>query len=193
MQIKERMWQEWLYSNAPSNSPCRPPGTNQEQNGVASVLDNGRIMPVVRVKFKAENGRLREDNVLVDSGAGTNTVIRKDFARALGLQGRSEPIDLAVVGGKRVEQKKSRRLKFFISPLGNEQEFKIEAHEIDNTIVNVQALDRPWLKSFPHLRDVHFSHKAGPIDLILGVQYSHLHAEEEVRQGLPFKPVAKRT
>lgn len=122
-----------------------PPGTNQEQNGVASVLDNGSIMPVVRVKFKAENGRVREGNVLVDSGAGT-TVIRKDFARALGLQGRSEPIDLAVGGGKRVEQKKSRRLIFFISPLDNEQEFKIEAHEIDNTIVNVQALDRPWLK-----------------------------------------------
>ena len=84
-------------------------------------------------------------------------------------------------------------MKFLISPLDNKQEFKIEAHEIDNTIVNVQALDRPWLKSFPHLHDVQFSHEAEPIDLILGVQYSHLHAGEEVRQGLPFQPVAKRT
>ena len=84
-------------------------------------------------------------------------------------------------------------MKFLISPLNNKQELKIEAHEIDNTIVNVQALDRPWLKSFPHLYDVQFSYKAGPIDLILGVQYSHLHAQEEVRQGLPFQPVAKRT
>ena len=126
---------------------------------------------MVRVKFKAENGIVREGNILVDSGAGT-TVIRKDFARALGLQGRSEPIDLAVVGEKRVEQKKSRRLKFLISTLDNEEEFKIEAHEIDNTIVNVPALDRPWLKSFPHLRGVQFSHKAGPVDLILRVQYS---------------------
>ena len=33
-----------------------------------------------------------------------------------------------------------------ISPLNNKQEFKIEAHQIDNTIVNVQALDRPWAK-----------------------------------------------
>lgn len=72
-------------------------------------------MPMVRVKFKAENGRVREGNVLVDSSADT-TVIRKDFARALGLQGRYEPTDLAVVGGKKVEQKKSRRLKFLISP-----------------------------------------------------------------------------
>ena len=31
------------------------------------------------------------------------------------------------------------------------------------------------------------------MDLILGVQYSHLHAESEVRQGFPFQPVAKRT
>lgn len=98
--------------------------------------------------------------------------MQKDFDRALGLQGRSEPTDLAVVGGKRVEQKKSRRLKFFISSLDNEQEFKIKGHEIDNTIVNVQGLDSPWLKLFPHLRNVQFSHKAGPIDLILGVQYS---------------------
>ena len=29
--------------------------------------------------------------------------------------------------------------------------------------------------------------------MILGVQYSHLHAVEEVRQGLPFQPVGKRT
>ena len=49
------------------------------------------------------------------------------------------------------------------------------------------------MKSFVHLRDVEFAHKAGPIDLILGVQYSHLHAEEEIRQGRQFEPVAKRT
>ena len=44
-----------------------PPGINTEQNRVASVLNNGSIMPVVRVKFKAENGRVQEGNVLVDS------------------------------------------------------------------------------------------------------------------------------
>ena len=115
----------------------------------------------------------------MDSGAGT-TLIRKDFAKALGLQGRSERIDLAVVACKRVQQKTRRRLKFRIFPLDKEEEFTVEAHEIDKTILNVPALDTPWLKSFSHLCDVEFPHKAGPIDLILGVQYSHLHAEEEV-------------
>ena len=84
-------------------------------------------------------------------------------------------------------------MKFWISPLDKEEEFTIEAHEIDKTILNVPALDRPRLKSFSHLRDVEFPHKAGPINLILGVQYSHLNAEVEKPQGLPFQPVGKRT
>ena len=50
-------------------------------------------MPVVRVRFKSANGRVREGNVLIDSGAGT-TVTRKEFAKALGLQGKRERIDI---------------------------------------------------------------------------------------------------
>ena len=53
-------------------------------SGIASVLDKRSIMPVIRVRFRAANGRIREGNVLVHCEAGT-TVIRKDFARALGL------------------------------------------------------------------------------------------------------------
>ena len=50
-----------------------------------------------------------------------------------------------------------------------------------------------WLLSFNHLSRIVLSHKAGPVDLILGVQYSHLHAKCEIRQGRPFDPVGKRT
>ena len=160
--------------------------------GVSSILDRNGILRLVRVRFRAPNGRVREGNVLIDSGAAT-TVIRKDFAKALGLQGRRERIDLAVVGGERIEQPESRRVKFWISALHSSEEFDIEAHEIEKTTLSVPALDRQWLSSFPHLSALAFPHKAGPVDLILGVQYSHLHAEDEIRQGLPFEPVAKRT
>ncbi|KAK3749297.1 hypothetical protein QZH41_007559 [Actinostola sp. cb2023] len=161
-------------------------------SGVASVLDQNGILPVVRVRFRAENGRVREGNVLIDSGAGT-TVIRTDFAKALGLQGKRERIDLAVVGGERIRQPESRRVNFWISSLQGSEEFRIQAHEIEKTILSVPPLDRSWLNSFSHLANVEFPHKAGPVDLILGVQYSHLHAEDETRQGLPFDPVAKQS
>ena len=144
-------------------------------------------MPVVRVRFKSKNGNIREGNVLIDSGAGT-TVIRKDFAKALGLQGRKERIDIAVVGGERITQDDSRRVKFWISPLHGDVAYPVEAHELDQTIINVPALNRDWWKSFDHLSDIEFPHSSGPVDLILGVQYSHLHAESEVRQGLRSSP-----
>ncbi len=161
-------------------------------SSVTPVLDYDSMLPVVRVAFRAPNGRIRVGNVLIDGGAGT-TVIRKDFARSLGLQGKRERIDIAVVGCKTLEQPESRRLNFWISSPTGGEEFHVEAYEIENTVLNVPPLDREWLNTFPYLHGIDFSQKAGPIDLILGVQYSHLHAEDEVLQGLPFEPVAKKT
>ncbi|KAK3740274.1 hypothetical protein QZH41_000193 [Actinostola sp. cb2023] len=155
-------------------------------SGMASVLDHSSMMPVVRARFRAPNGRIREGNILVDSGAGT-TIIRKQFSKALGLQGTRERVNLAVVGGKKVEQPESRRVGFWISSLDSSEEFRIEAHELEQTVLDVPEIDRTRLRSFSHLRDLEFSHKAGPIDLILGVHYSHLHTETETRQGASSK------
>lgn len=97
---------------------------------------------------------------------------------------------LAVIEGKRIEQKQSRGLKLWIFPKDKEDRvFNLKSKlskSIYNTLVNVPALDRQLLKSFPHLHDVQFSHKKGPTDLNLGVQYSHSHAEEDVLEGLSF-------
>ena len=119
----------------------------------------------MRVRFRAANGRYREGNVLIDSGAAT-TVIRQDFARALGLQGKRERIDLAVVRGERIEQSHSRRVKFWSFPLDSSEEFTIEAHEIWKAISSIPPLDRQWLRSFSYLSDLNLPHKAGPVDLI---------------------------
>ena len=89
-----------------------------------SALDSDSIIPVVTVKFRSANGRVREGNFLIDSGAGT-TVIRKGFAGDLGLQGQQERIDIAVVGGERISQTNSRRMKFWISPLNGKETFPI--------------------------------------------------------------------
>ena len=120
-------------------------------SGVTSVLAKNGILPVVRVRFRAVNAQIKEGNVLIDSGA-TTTVICKDVAVALGLQGKRKRIDLAVVGGETVRQPESRRLKLWISPIEGSEEFSIEAHEIDETVFNVPPLDRQWLMSFAPCR-----------------------------------------
>ena len=175
-----------LHSDPEPAFPATP------ASGMASILDNSSMMPVLRAQFRAPNGRVREGNLLIDSGAGT-TVIRRDFAKQLGLQGKRERIHLAVVGGEKVEQPESRRVHFWISSVDGGEEFKVEAHEIERTVLNVQGINKQWLASLPYLNDIQFSHTEGPVDLILGVHYSHLHAEEESRQGRPFDPVARKT
>lgn len=155
-------------------------------------MDRNGILLIVRVRFRAANVLVWEGNVPLDSRAAT-TVIRQDFAKALGLKGKRKRIDLAIVRGERIEQPESRRVKFWISSLENWEEFSIEVHEIKKAIFSIPPLDHKWLSSFSHLSDITFLHKAGPVDLILGVHYSHLHAEDKTRQGLPFEPLAKRT
>ena len=46
-----------------------------------------------RAQFRAPNGRIRQRNILIDSGAGT-TAIQKQLASDLGPLGRKERIDL---------------------------------------------------------------------------------------------------
>ena len=74
-------------------------------------------------------------------------------------------------------QPESRHLKFWISPIEGSQEFSIKAHEIGKTAFNVPPLDRQWLMSFTYLSGIVLSHIAGPVDIILDVQYSLLHAK----------------
>ena len=91
-----------------------------------------------------------------------------------------------------MKQPDSRRLKFWISSIEGSEEFSIEAHEIEKTVFGVPLLDRQWLWPFNHLSDIVLSHKTGPVDLILGVQYSRLHASLPRRRFLgirhPFLP-----
>ena len=181
-----------LHSDLPPTASVSNVTEPTTSSTVGSILDNSSMMPVIRAQFRAPNGRIRQGNILIDRGAGT-TVIRKQFASNLGLQKRKERIGLTAVGGKRLEQPHTRRVNFYISGLKSNEEFKIGAHEIDQTVLNVSDLDRNWLNSFSHLQVIQFDHIAGPVDLIVGVHYTHLHAEEETRRGDAFQPVAKKT
>ena len=152
-------------------------------SAATSVLDKERIMPLVRVRFRSMNEKVREGNVLIDSSAGT-TVIRENFAKALGLGA----IEIAVVGGERITLNDSRRVKFWISPLNGKESYPVKAHELDHTIINVPSLDRDWLKSFDHLSDIEF-----PPPLIHGVQPSPCRTRSSTRSTLPARCQESKT
>ncbi len=66
-----------LHSNPPAPSPVGNMNpVSAAQTGAASVLDKISMMPVIRAIFRAPNGRVREGNVLIDSGAGNDGYLR---------------------------------------------------------------------------------------------------------------------
>ena len=74
------------------------------------------ILCTIRVTVRAGNGRVREANFLIDSGAAI-TIIRKNFAKAFGLQVEREPLEISLVRRGRLKLSFSRRVKFLISAL----------------------------------------------------------------------------
>ena len=77
-----------LHSDPPPTASVSNVTEPTTSSTVGSILDKSSMMPVIRAQFRAPNGRIRQRNILIDSGAGT-TVIRKQFASDLGLQGRT--------------------------------------------------------------------------------------------------------
>ena len=74
-----------LYYTPTAPLPNQPPvgnvvSVNAAQPGTASVLDKASMMPVIRARFRAPNGRVCEGNILIDSGADT-TVIKDEDER----------------------------------------------------------------------------------------------------------------
>lgn len=74
------------------------------------------------------------------------------------------------------------KLIFAISPIDNKEEYEISAYEMEQTVGNCPSLNMHWLQSFSHIQGIDIVQRQGPVDLILGVQYSRPHAEQEVRQ-----------
>ncbi|CAB4025409.1 Hypothetical predicted protein [Paramuricea clavata] len=100
-------------------------------SGISSVLDKGSILPVVRVCFRASNGRTRKCPHRQRRRYNSNS---KGFCPITWSARQTRKIDLAVVGGERVEQPQSRRVTFSISSFNGAEEHRIEAHEIEKTV-----------------------------------------------------------
>ena len=78
---------------------------------------------------------MRKGNVVIDSGSSYILL------RLLGLHGKRQRIDLAGVGGEKIEQPESRKVKFWIFALHSSEEFDLEVHEVEKTTLSVPALD----------------------------------------------------
>ncbi|XP_071948817.1 uncharacterized protein [Antedon mediterranea] len=136
-----------------------------------SVIDNEPLLQVLEVEVINGNTS-KKANVMLDNGS-QGTFIREGFVNSLGIQGKNVTAALTTVGGK--EEKYDT--KIYDIQLVGENPKKI--HEIkaigmsdisDNLDVDVRKLEQLF-----EMKEGTLKRQAGPIDILIGVNYAHLH------------------
>lgn len=149
--------------------------------GVASVNDNGPVLPVVTADIVGNNGLRKNGNVLLDTGAQVS-LIRNETATMLGLTGKDTIISITKVGGEE-EVFPTKVYKVPISAVGNGKLFSVKAIGIPEISDSVKPLDLKVIIKQLGLERESVRRGKGSIDLLIGVDHAQFHAGETKRQG----------
>ena len=148
-------------------------------NRVSCVRDDSQVLlPTISAKVKGLNN---EDNVFYDSGAQIS-MIRSEFAESLNLESQPIRIVITKVGG--VEEDMNTSL--YKVPVCKEDGSIVQTMEavgIQRISEDTPAVDINYLSAILGISKYKLKRKAGPIDLLIGINYSRFHTGETKVKG----------
>ena len=158
---------------------------------VSSLQDKGKaLLPVIigSVKMPSSVDAFTEASVFYDSGAQIS-MVRSSFAESLCLESKPVKIIITKVGG--VEEELATKVyKIPICTVHGKPVQTIQAVGIPQISNEVEEVDTTVLASMFGLVASEDRRKAGPIDLLIGINYSRFHVgETKVKASL----VARRS
>ena len=132
--------------------------------------------PPFQEKAKGSNNEAIEANVFYDSGVQIS-MIRSEFAESLNLESQPIRIVITKVGG--VEEDMNTSLyKVQVCKEDGSIVQTIEADGIQRTSEDTPAVDINYLSAILGISKYKLKRKAGPIDLLIGINYSRFHTGE---------------
>ena len=152
------------------------------RNNVGCVRDDSQVLlPTIAAKLKGFNGEAIEANVFYDSGAQVS-MIRSDFAKSLNLESKPIRIVITKVGG--VEEDMSTSLyKVPVCRDNGSIVQTIEAVGIQRISEDTSDVDNNHLSTILGIPKHKLKRKAGPIDLLIGINYPRFHTGEMKVKG----------
>ena len=155
--------------------------TSSPSVGVASVGDDGPVLPVVTAIIVGANGIRKNGNVLLDSGAQIS-LIRNETAALLGLTGKDTTISITKVGGEE-DFFPTKVYKVPITAVGSTKPFSVKAIGIPEISESVKAVQlKPLIKQLG-LEKESVRRGKGFIDVLIGVDHAQFHTGETKREG----------
>ena len=145
---------------------------------------------VIWTEAYTADGEIIPVSVMVDEGSNT-TLFRNDFLQRLKLTGKKLTLDLVGVTGAERYKSQQAHVRF---RLPDGEETVIAGLTIPQVARPTPIIDWNKLKKrWPHLADVPVKKSGGKIDVLLGLDHSHLVAVLETRVGGDDEPFASRT
>ena len=157
--------------------------------GVASLSDpHETLLPVITCKIYGQNGFQKQANTLLDSGAQIS-LIRKETATTLGLNGKDTSVTITKVGGEE-ETIRTKVYKVPVASPDNTQMFSIKAIGIPCISEEVSAVQIRPIAEILGLENEKLRRGHGPIDLLIGIDHAQMHTGQTRQTG---QIVARKT
>ena len=151
--------------------------SNNVNIGVASLSKSHEsILPVITANiFGSENVQKRA-NVLFDSGAQIS-LIRQQTADCLGLKGKDISVTITKVGGEE-EEMRTKVYRVPVSAIDNSRKHSIKAIGIPCITDEIASINITDITKHLGLVNEKIRRGKGPVDLLIGIDYAHLHTGE---------------
>ena len=149
-----------------------------------------RTIPV-RIQSKGKEVLV---NALLDDGS-TQTFINSDIVETLNLVRQEQTnISVGVLNGT-TENFRTSSVEFTISSMDRKKTFDISAMTTDRVTGDLKPIDwKHHAKKFAHLKSIPFwKPNSGTIDILIGLDYSHLHQAINEVHGDVNEPYARLT
>ena len=132
-------------------------------------------------------------NILYDEGS-PDTLIRAGLARRLGIVGTEQILKIDGVAATSTSIANSEKVRLTLRA-GNGETYTVTGSTMPVVTRPVPYTDWSQLKTrWRHLADLELTNSTGgQVDLLLGLDHSHLMAVLESHHGAEFEPIASRT
>ena len=149
-----------------------------------------RTVPVILLN----KDRSLRVNALLDD-ASTKTYLNANIAKELGLQGRTEKVNVSVLNGH-VEALMTKSIDVILHNVTGNVSMKLNAYTVNKVTGDMPVVDwNHYKEQWPHLGNIDFplSTKRPIVDILIGLDCADLLYAIEERQGKPGDPIARLT
>ena len=133
-------------------------------------------------------------NALLDD-ASTKTYVNANIAKELGLQGRTEKVNVSVLNCH-VETLITKSIDVTLQNATGKVRMKLNAYTVNKVTGDMPIVGwNHYKEQWPHLRNINFpsSSKRSIVDILIGLDCADLLYAIEERHGKPGDPVARLT